>query len=357
VNSKEEKMKRKILIAFVGLLVILFFVSSCIPFPKVKNYRAWVVGQTDTNGIAMLYFSDDSGETWTRQAMDILPEGKSLEDVFSIDQNTVWACGSDGLLLKTINGGSDWEIVEVSEVATDSFFAFLSIHEDRIWISGDNGLAIFSDDDGGSWTVCDLPETASEYLIQGIHAINQNVIYAVGNKSTPRAGIVLKSENGGQNWEEIELPNSYNDNGWIGVKATDENHIVIHGGRGHYAVTANGGKQWVTGGPLFVKDLNSLVMLDSSTYWAACDFDTIILTENSGISWEEQPPAGTSNSFLLGIDALDRNNALVVGSSAGYPQFGKILRTTDGGKKWEVVLSADDCPVTLSHVSIAEKSM
>ncbi|MDD5684019.1 MAG: photosystem II stability/assembly factor-like protein, partial [Mesotoga sp.] len=80
-------MKRKILIAFVGLLVILFLVSSCIPFPKAKNYRAWVVGQTDTNGIAILYFSDDSGETWTRQAMDILPEGKSLEDVFSVDQN------------------------------------------------------------------------------------------------------------------------------------------------------------------------------------------------------------------------------------------------------------------------------
>ncbi|CCU85161.1 Photosystem II stability/assembly factor-like protein [Mesotoga infera] len=350
-------MKMKRLIWVTGLLLVAFVIGGCIPFPKVKNYRAWVVGQTDTNGIAMLYFSDDSGETWTRQAMDILPEGKSLEDVLSVDENTVWACGSDGLLLKTTNGGSDWEIVGVSEVATDSFFSFLSIFEDRIWVSGDEGLVIFSDDDGGSWTVCDLPEMASEYIIQGIHAINEDVIYAVGNKSTPRAGIVLKSEDGGQTWEEIELPNNYNDNGWIGVKATDENHIVIHGGQGHYVVTANGGKQWVTGGPLFAKDLNSLVMLDSSTYWAACDFDTIILTENSGISWEEQPPAGTSNSFLLGIDALDRSNALVVGSSAGYPQFGKILRTKDGGKNWEVVLSAEECPVTLTHVSIAEKRM
>jgi len=350
-------MMKRSLIWTTSLLLVVFAITSCIPFPKAKTYRAWVVGQTDTNGIAMLYFSDDSGKTWTRQAMDILPEGKSLEDVLSVDQNRVWASGSDGLLMKTVIGGSDWKIVEVSEVATDSFFAFLSIFEDRIWVSGDSGLVIFSEDNGDSWTVCDLPENAADYLIQGIHAINQNVIYAVGNKSTPRAGIVLKSENGGQNWDEIDLPNNYNDNGWIGVKATDENHIVIYGGQGHYAVTANGGKQWVTGGPLFPKDLNSLVMMDGSTYWAACDFDTIILTENSGISWEEQPSAGTSNSFLLGIDALDRNNALVVGSSAGYPQFGKILRTTDGGNNWEVVLSAEECPVTLSHVSIAEKSM
>ena len=348
---------KRCLIWITSLLLVAFAITSCIPFPKEKTYRAWVVGQTDTNGIAMLYFSDDSGETWTRQAMDILPEGKDLEDVYAVDRNRVWAAGSNALLLRTDNGGSGWEIIEVSETATGSFFASISIYGDRIWISGDSGLVIFTEDDGDTWTVCDLPESAADYLIQGIHAINQNVIYAVGNKSTPRAGIVLKSENGGQDWEEIDLPNNYNDNGWIGVKATDENHIVIHGGQGHYVVTANGGKQWVTGGPLFAKDLNSLVMLDSSTCWAACDFDTIILTEDSRISWEEQPPAGTSNSFLLGIDALDRNNALVVGSSAGYPQFGKILRTTDGGKNWEVVLGAEECPVTLSHVSIAEKSM
>jgi len=221
------------------------------------------VGQTDESGIAMLYFSDDSGKTWMRQGMDILPEGKDLEDVYAVDRNRVWAAGSNALLLRTDNGGSDWEIIEVSETATDSFFASISVYGDRIWVSGDSGLVIFSEDSGDSWTVCNLPENAADYLIQGIHAINQNLIYAVGNKSTPRAGIVLKSENGGQDWEEIELPNNYNDNGWIGVKATDENHIVIYGGQGHYVVTANGGKQWVTGGPLFAKDLNSLVMLDS----------------------------------------------------------------------------------------------
>lgn len=350
-------MKKRLFAAVVSLVVISLLVSSCIHFPKAKHYFAWVVGAVDEYGIAMVYFSNDSGKNWTRQAMDILPKGKDLLDVYAIDRNEVWAAGSDRLLLRTANGGYDWKIIEVSEVATDSYFSTISVFEGRIWVCGDSGLVIFSDDDGESWTVCDLPETASEYLIQGIHAINENVIYAVGNKSTPRNGIVLRSEDGGQSWEEIDLPNNYNDNGWIGVKATDENHVIIHGSQGHYAVTANGGKQWVTGGPLFPKDINSVVMIDSSTYWAACDYDTIALTEDGGISWEEQSSPGMSNSFLLGIDALDRNNALVVGSSAGYPQFGKILRTTDGGENWEVVLSADECPVDLWHVSIAGKSM
>ncbi len=348
-------MKKKTLFLIVWLLALLILVSSCVPFPKFKSFYAWVVGDADENGIAMLYFSDDSGDTWKRQGMDILPEGKDLADVYAIDQYEVWAVGSDGLVIRTVNSGYNWQVIEVSEVATDTFFSDISVFQDRVWLSGDHGLIVFSDDSGDSWTVCELPETAAEYIIQGIHAINEDLIYAVGNKPTPIPGIVLKSEDGGLTWEEVELPNDYNENEWIGVKATDENHIVIHGGKGHYAVTANGGKQWVTGGPLFPKDLNSLVMLNSSTYWAACDFDTIILTENSGISWEEQPSAGASNSFLLGIDALDRNTALIVGQSAGYPPYGKILRTKNAGESWEVVLSADDCPVNLHHVSIAQK--
>ena len=84
-------MKRKILIAFVGLLEILFLVSSCIPFPQSKELPRMGSGadrhKTESQ---MFYFSDDSGET-RHAGTDILPEGKSLEDVLSVDENTVWA--------------------------------------------------------------------------------------------------------------------------------------------------------------------------------------------------------------------------------------------------------------------------
>ncbi|MBN2253196.1 MAG: photosystem II stability/assembly factor-like protein, partial [Kosmotogaceae bacterium] len=164
-------MMKRSLIWTASLLLVVFAITSCIPFPKAESYRAWVVGQTDESGIAMLYFSDDSGETWMRQGMDILPEGKDLEDVYAVGRNRVWAAGSNALLLRTDNGGSDWEIIEVSETATDSFFASISVYGDVIWVSGDSGLVIFSEDSGDSWTVCDLPENAADYLIQGIHAI------------------------------------------------------------------------------------------------------------------------------------------------------------------------------------------
>jgi len=201
-------------------------------------------------------------------------------------------------------------------------------------------------------TVYDTPEEAEGILTQGIFAVSDQVVYAVGNSAAPPAGIVLRTLDGGTSWEKIELPNNYNENGWIGVKATDEDHVVIYGGKGHYAVTANGGVQWVTGGPLSTRDLNALTMLDHANYWAACDFDSIIRTNDSGISWAERQSDGISNSFLVGISTLNENTALIVGCSAGFPSHGKILKTVNGGVKWTAVYT---CGINIQKVAIEEK--
>lgn len=346
-------MKRKIFFSVFLLVLFLFAITGCFIFNPGTHYVAWVVGDLDSSEKAMLLYSDDSGETWVRQGLDILPEGKSLSDVQAIDDKTVWAVGDGALVIKTSDGGTNWSIVQIDVVATDSSFDSISVNGNNIWISGENGLIVSSNNNGQNWMVQDLPASATEFLLQGIHAIDDDLIYCVGNNPSPPSGYVLKTTNGGQDWEEIVLPNDYNySNGWIGVKATDQNHVVINGGKGHFAVTANGGEQWITGGPISPSDINCLKMVSSSTYWTACDYDHIYITENSGISWEKQPSVGTSNSFLVGIDALDRERALIVGQSAGYEQYGKILKTTNGGKDWKVAHTTD---MNLYKVSIAKK--
>lgn len=347
-------MNRNLLTGLLVIFALVLVTVGCLPISHRFDYSAWVVGEVDNDGIAMLLFSGDSGETWIRQGHNVLPEGKPLSDVLAINNKEVWVVGADGLVMQTNDGGNLWSLVDVSEVADGVSFHCISVIESNIWLSGENGVVIYSEDGGANWSISILPEDSENYLIQGIFAVTHDIVYAVGNKSVPPAGLVLRTEDGGETWERIELPNEYNYHGWIGVKAVDEDHVVIYGSQGHYVVTANGGKQWVTGGPLFPHDINSLVMLDKSRYWAACDYDKIIMTEDSGISWSEQESAGTLNSFLLGIDALDKSNAMIAGSSAGFPQFGKILRTSDGGTTWEAVYdNSDDCGIPLSHVSTA----
>jgi photosystem II stability/assembly factor-like uncharacterized protein len=185
-------------------------------------------------------FSEDTGKTWNRQSLDVLPEGKTLNDIFAINRNEVWAAGTQSLVLRTTDSGSTWEIIDLTDIASNSVFSCISVYEDTIWLSGENGLIVSSNDDGESWMLHDLPAGATDYLIQGIHAINESLIYAVGNKSSEIPGLVLRTVDGGLTWENIDLPNNYNENAWIGVKATDKNHIVIFGQQGHCVITANG---------------------------------------------------------------------------------------------------------------------
>ncbi len=57
---------------------------------------------------------------------------------------------------------------------------------------------------------------------------------------------------------------------------------------------------------------------------------------DGGASWTFQPTGGVgpANQYLVDIDALDTKTALVIGTSAGWPSEGKILKTTDGGNTW-----------------------
>ncbi len=344
----------KTLMSAILLITSLSFMTSCEP---TVEYVAWVVGEADENGKAMLLYSSDSGKTWNRQGLDILPDEVSLSSLHAIDKNRVWAIGESGLIINTTDGGSTWQRIESNDIDDNMAMHSISICQSHIWISGSSGLIMRSPDGGDNWTIFDDNsfenfEKIQEFLIQGIYAINEDIVYAVGNRSTTPSGIVLRTLDGGESWEDIDMPNDYNQHGWIGVKATDPDHVVIFGGQGHFIVTADGGNEWITGGPLSTRDINDLVMVSSTDYWAACDYDSIIRTTNSGISWEEQPSDGTSNSFLVGIDTLDGNEALIIGQSAGWPPFGKILKTTDGGKSWKSIY---DCDTNLFKVAIAGK--
>ena len=338
------------LLVLLGFSMI-FLTSGCVYLvPIIESFVAWVVGEVDETGKAVLLHSPDSGVTWVRQGLDVLPDGIPLSNILALDRQTVWAVGSARRVLSTFDGGVTWNVTEVSEIEPARDISSISIFEGDIWISGESGLILRSTDQGNTWTVFEQSATVQEYLLQGIFAINHQIVYAVGNKSSGRNGVVVRTLDGGITWEEVTLPNNYLEVGWIGVKAVDTEHIVIYGGQGHYTVTANGGRQWVTGGPLSTRDLNDLTMLNESDYWAACDFDSIIRTKDSGISWVEQPSAGTSNSFLVGIAAASPESALIVGCSAGYPAFGKILKTADGGATWQSVYETD---TNLQKVTVA----
>jgi len=339
-------MKKLFNFSILLIVFAILFMGGCKKNndnPERKKY-AWAVGARDSTSYGTILFSNDGGDTWVRQG-EGSPALKNIDlsDVWAIDENTVWAVGTDNHILKTTDGGQNWTTVQAPNLPFGVGLSSISIvNKSDIWISGSPGIVYHSADDGLSWTVFDTV-FFQKGLMQGIWAISSQVVYVAGGVFTDResSGFIARTLDGGTTWETVIPPDNYDRNEWIGVKATDENNVVVYGGKAHYTHTTDGGKTWVNdsleaGGGGGAADINCLTMLDKKTWWGALDLENIFITYDTGNTWNKQPSVGGGNMFLVGIDAYDRNLALITGTGTGYIPEGKIIKTNNGGDTWEL---------------------
>lgn len=312
------------------------------PVPAKKKY-AWVVGVEDSTSYGMILFSPDGGDTWLRQGEGSTAlQGISLFDVWAVDTNIVWAVGSNSSIIKTNDGGKTWVRITSPQIPPATpLYSISMVGYNDIWISGESGTVINSKDGGNTWSTFATAFFHSG-LMQGIHAINSQTVYVVGGFPVSKGyrGFIARTADGGQTWDSIIPGNNYNQHEWIGVKAADMNHIVVYGQQSHYVFSSDAGTTWKNdsvpaAGGGGGADINCLAMLDAQTWWGAFDYDGIYNTSNSGTSWTKQSSAGPGGMWLLGIDYYDRNLAVIVAPSSSSPT-GKIIKTSDGGKVWEL---------------------
>jgi len=349
------------------LLVFIILFSQCkkdcsdpnpTPVPAQKQ-AAWVVGNFDKTEYGTILYSPDKGEYWTRQGVNN-PELKNinLQGVFAVDNQNAWVAGDSASILKTSDTGNTWVKVSIPGISKMTSFSSISIiSSDNIWISGSPGIIINSTDGGNNWTIFDTAFFSGD-MFQGIHAVNGDIIYAVGSRISKskggEQGTIVRTINAGQSWEHITPPDNYNRNEWIGVCASDPDNVVVHGGHSHYTHTTDGGLSWhndsiIGTGGTGGADINDLKMLDKNTWWGAFDYDGIYITNDGGANWTNQASVPPFGMWLLGIDYFDRDNALIVGSET-TGAFGKIIRTSNGGSTWKLADVRDPYITAVSAV-------
>ena len=355
-----KKAFKFVLIVVASLLIII---NGCKkdddePNPApVQKKLAWVVGDADSTNYGMILFSSDGENTWVRQGEGSTAlQGIDVNDVCIVDENTVWAVCSDNIILKTTDRGNTW--VRIPAPANRAYIVLMSIslvNNDNLWISGSPGIVYNSTDAGNSWMVFDTSFFHSG-LMQGIHAINSQIVYVAGGVGPAGGnlhGFIARTTDGGQTWDSIVPDSNFNKHEWIGVTSSDPDHIIVYGGKSHYIYSNDAGQSWKNdsvpgigggGGPA---DINCLKMLDAQTWWGAFDYDGIARTENSGTTWTKQISVGPQGEWLVGIDYYDYDHAIIVGQgSSSY--FGKIINTSNGGNLWEL---KDTCNTLLNNVS------
>jgi len=321
--------------------------SSTEPTETIK-VKAWVVGVQDSTTYGMILHTEDGGETWVRQGQGSpVLQGIDVNNLYVLDSANVWAVCSHNTLIRTTDGGLTWtKVLTPSNSLYPDLSSISFVGTNTIWISGDNGTVYNSNNAGNSWTVFDS-SFFCKGLMQGIYAITPNTVYVVGqyNLLTENTrGFIAVTQNAGSTWDTISLPNNYNQWWWIGVKATSTNNIIIYGKWGHYSMSNNNGLTWandsvVESGMLGSGDINCLVMVTPTIFWAACD-DLIEETTNDGSNWKIQSAQPSFSPYMLGIDAINNQTALTV-YHAQNSNFGRIYKTIDGGNTWSLKLQID----------------
>jgi photosystem II stability/assembly factor-like uncharacterized protein len=315
-----------------------------------------------------------------------LPQGNTLNDVWTIDDSTAIAVGNRGTILKTTDNGNSWDIKSYN--ITSDLNCVYFVDNIRGWIGGDDESVLQTTNGGETWDILSNnpmsgyncyslcfqdantgwalfnPEASgslyhikittnggSDWFVRYSSVVPKyNICKSRGSHSNLWVvgddGFVLKSTDGGEIWEEVSI-NFYpfalhsvyfinNDVGWVGGGAD----FYDHSGTAWLYKTTNGGLDWLE--QFFDNSsyhkTKSIYFINENTGWISTDnlrptggdHGMIFKTIDGGENWEHQYIF--EGRVLNSINFHNEN----VGWSVGA--LGEILSTANGGNEWNSLL-------------------
>jgi photosystem II stability/assembly factor-like uncharacterized protein len=277
----------------------------------VDQNTGWAVGDGGT-----ILKTTDAGTNWMPQTSGTTAQ---LRSAYFIDQDTGWVVGDGGIVLKTTNGGTDWtsQIFVASYPLCSVYF----IDQNTGWAVEEFGRIFKTADGGIVWTLLE----ATNDGLYSIFFINQNTGWI-----SAAQGRMYKTTDGGTNWTYEYI--GYDFAPLSSVQFIDENIGCVVGHSGECLKTTNGGINWTMQTTKTYSWLQSVHFIDQNTGWAVGEVGIIIKTTNGGTSWDIQ----TSGIGLIlnSVYFIDENTGWAVGEG------GIILKTTDGGDGMPVELNS-----------------
>jgi photosystem II stability/assembly factor-like uncharacterized protein len=199
--------------------------------------------------------------------------------------------------------------------------------------AGGVGIAgMFNTTDGGNTWVNKFNQPSDSSYYKGnkynsIYFINNSIGFAAGWNGFSNAPMIVKTINGGINWNMPFLGSFapvFGDSYLNSIVFKDPMNGFAVGTAGMLMVTTDGGNTWTKRNLNLTLDLNSIIFIDINTGFIAGE-EIILKTIDGGITWTSK---NTSNVTFTDIKFADSNT----GYAAGYN--GAIFKSTDNGNSW-----------------------
>jgi len=295
----------------------------------VNHSTAYIAGSNGT-----ILKSTNAGENWESQVSNTsLP----LMDVGFINLNTGYLIGGNiqqagypGIILKTTNGGLNW-IAKHSANGTAFRQGLHFINPNTGFAAGwsNNTVPAYKTTNAGeNWT----PVTINNiYGIDNFCFVDENIGWAVGWGLTPPMLYVLKTTDGGENWNINNTFTQYGEffsicfvnsnTGWI----AGHNHNPW---RSLILKTTNGGFEWFEqfhNHSMTTVILYNMYFANENTGWMVGDAGIIIKTTNAGENWRAQQNPYLGNGGLWSVHFFGIDTGWTVSET------GRVLHTVNGG--------------------------
>lgn len=242
--------------------------------------NGWIAGSNGT-----LLATKDGGDTWKKWSIS---SKDNLRDVHFIDASKGWLlCErtppfdkalSRTYFLRTVDGGENWEPVEVKDLRERLVRSFFTA-DGKGYAIGEGGIILKLANDGDTASTSSLPV---RFLMMDGRGFSQNSLILVGGGSS-----VLISDDGGHDWNEYRTEKEESARRLNAVSTDAKGNLWIAGNEGRIYSSSDRGRRWQKRQIPVDADLLDIVFADERTGFAVGDQGTLLVSNDAGSSWNK----------------------------------------------------------------------
>lgn len=252
------------------------------------------------------------------------PTNENLKAVWFVNDSTGWICGTNGVVLQTTDSGSSWIYRSIPDSVTVYDIRFFNETSGVACCA--NGKIFKTNDSGQNWTDTN---PGGGYALSGIDFYGESRGIAVGGPVFGAAKI-LNSTDGGENWSamNVSLPQ------FLDVEVLSQTDILISSATGEIIKSTNGGADWEEVHDNSTGSVLDFYFVNNSLGFAAGALGNLLKTTNGGTSWEEITMSGFPQHISARALHFFSESSGIAVCDEGY-----IFTTSNGGSDWTEVAS------------------
>lgn len=152
----------------------------------LEEENGWIVGSD-----GLLLKTDDGGKSWYDESQKNIFGTIPLRSIYFINEKNGWIVGEKGAIFLTVDGGKTWKRVPPADIKGNSLnklanasFESIKFASDKThgWIIGSEGVIIDTNNSGKTWEVRQMP-IRNEANLYALH-VDEKFCWAVGGNST-----------------------------------------------------------------------------------------------------------------------------------------------------------------------------